>query len=505
MSRLPRALAPATAIVALAALAPAAHAASTATFPESGPTTATVQMTDLGPSSPTVHLVVTVADPAHLSSTHIFLGGDTLAPDVAIGTDGVHDARYDDNYDGELSSASCSIYDSTRTYVAPVATSADSFSADLPKGEVIAFEDTRVAVGDTLTDGTCDNGTGLHGVAIDYLGTKQTIDGFSWAAPAAPAVTATPGRRQVTLSFDRERGTQYDVYRVVGGVRDAAPFVSNVRGADRDVVIDRDDNGHRLDAGTDYRFQVQATRLFNVWNDARDDMYQPTSPFSATVSAAPAPVQPVRFLATPPASTTERTATLSWAIDGNDAGEAPFCVLDASAEVPCTTTGATLTGVALGAHTFAVYPADGESGFTATWTVVAPDAAPAPAVVPPVIAPVPPVTNRTTDRDGDGIQNTWLIGGKPATAPSAPKATITAKGVTLKLPAAAKTVKAIRIYRADGKGAYTLVKTVSRKGGTLVDGKIKPGHTYHYKTVAVNAKGQQSKASKAVSAKIHKK
>src|SRR4051794_36261103 len=264
MSRLPRALAPATAIVALAALAPAAHAASTATFPESGPTTATVQMIDPGPSSPTVHLVVTVADPAHLSSTHIFLGGDTLAPDVAIGTDGVHDARYDDNYDGELSSASCSIYDSSRTYVAPVTTSADSFAADLPKGEVIAFEDTRVAVGDTVTDAACDNGTGLHGVAIDYLDTKQTIDGFSWAAPAAantppaprgsPPSTPhkrgraaawggpppppappppTPARRQVTLSFARERGPQYAVYRVVGGVRDATPFVSNVRGTDR--------------------------------------------------------------------------------------------------------------------------------------------------------------------------------------------------------------------------------------------------------------------------------
>ena len=62
-----------------------------------------------------------------------------------------------------------------------------SFSADLPKGEVIAFESTGVDVGIVGRDAPCVS-HGFHGVEIDYV-SHETIDGFSWADPAAPVVT----------------------------------------------------------------------------------------------------------------------------------------------------------------------------------------------------------------------------------------------------------------------------------------------------------------------------
>jgi hypothetical protein len=61
------------------------------------------------------------------------------------------------------------------------------------------------------------------------------------------------------------------------------------------------------------------------------------------------------------------------------------------------------------------------------------------------------------------------------------------------------------VYRADGKGAYKLVKTITAKSKTFTDKKVKAGHTYKYKTVGVNANGQQGKASTAVTAKVKNK
>ena len=109
------------------------------------------------------------------------------------------------------------------------------------------------------------------------------------------------------------------------------------------------------------------------------------------------------------------------------------------------------------------------------------------------------------DPDGDGIKNTWLIGGKPAPAPGTPKASVVDGDVKLKLKKAPKGAKKIRVYRADGKGRYKLVKTLAPKRKSFIDKKVKPGHTYKYKTVGVNAKGQQGKASKTATAKVKKK
>ena len=46
--------------------------------------------------------------------------------------------------------------------------------------------------------------------------------------------------------------------------------------------------------------------------------------------------------------------------------------------------------------------------------------------------------------------------------------------------------------------------TVSPKAKTFTDKKVKPGKTYRYKSVAVNAKGQQGAASKPVTVKVKK-
>ena len=110
----------------------------------------------------------------------------------------------------------------------------------------------------------------------------------------------------------------------------------------------------------------------------------------------------------------------------------------------------------------------------------------------------PPVTTAPkdpVDLDGDGITNNWLVGGKAAPAPGTPKAKVSSDKVKLKLVAAPKGAKKIRVYRADGKGGFKLVKTLTVKSKTFTDKKVKAGHTYKYKTVGVNAKGQQGKAS----------
>ena len=53
----------------------------------------TVQITDPEPASDTVHLTVTAAGLGDVHDTKVFLGGDGSAPYLAIGVDGVHDAR----------------------------------------------------------------------------------------------------------------------------------------------------------------------------------------------------------------------------------------------------------------------------------------------------------------------------------------------------------------------------------------------------------------------------
>jgi hypothetical protein len=521
MTRFPRLLlAPLSVAAAFAVGAPAAQAVSTVKFPESGTTVTTVAITDPSPASDTVHLVVTAADASKLASTKVFLGGDGSAPYFSVGVDGVRDARYDAEGEsgGDLSTSACSVIDSSLRYdSAPVtvAPGGASFSADLPKGEVISFQSTGVAVGIVGVDPPCDS-YGFHGLAINYVNDHQRIDGFDWEAPPAPVVTAvTGGRRQVALSFDQKPGTSYDIYRVVDGVRSATPFRQNIRGSGDDVqvVLTEDDEQQSLTPGTQYAFQVQAVRLFNVISG--NDVTNPTSPFSATATATTAAAQVVRFTTVPQASTTDRNARFSWSIDANADGEAPFCFLDetntSATEVPCTATGANVEGLSVGTHTLAVYPSDGEGTYQYTWSVTAVPATPSatPAAPTPAPAPATPAApaapKNLSDLDGDGISNTWLVAGKPAPAPGTPKATVTGGRVKLKLAAAPKGATKVRVYRADGKAAFKLVKTLAPKSSTFTDAKVKAGHTYKYKTVGVNAKGQQGKASKSATATVRKK
>ena len=212
----------------------------------------------------------------------------------------------------------------------------------------------------------------------------------------------------------------------------------------------------------------------------------------ATVTTAA--VQTLPFSATPAASTTTRSAQFSWTISANDAGEAPLCVLDPSetsgTEIPCAATGATIDGLSVGAHTLVVYPVRRRRDLllhAGPWSTLPPTPPPAPVNPPDAHDAEEPI-----DLDGDGIDNSWLIGGKPAPAPRhAEGARHRRQRQAQALAAARKGAKKIRVYRADGKGGYKLVKTLTPKSKTFTDKKVKPGHTYKYKTVAVNAKGQQ--------------
>jgi hypothetical protein len=485
--------------------APAANAADTVGFPDLISPVTTVQITDPGPAFDTVHLVVTAADPAKRDNTKVFLGGSASSAYVSIGVDGVRDARYDAEFENsELSTPTCSIYDSSLRFddIAVTTPTSSTFVADLPKGEIIWAAGVGVDAGIVLTDGACaSSDLNFNGLSLDWLADNQTIDGFAWNAPATPVITAaTGGRRQVALSFDQERGTDYKIFRVVNGVRESSPFVVNVHSDGNDVqfVIDQDANERLLDVGTEYAFQVEAhRRFFNAQS------VEPTSPFSATATAMTTPFQTIQIASGPAASTTARSAQFSWSIT-NDAGDAPWCGLDMSefsgTEVPCSTTGASIDGLALGAHTFTVYPSYGEVPATYSWTIVAP-----PVVAPPVVTPPVTTPKNPTDLDGDGINNNWLVGGKAAPAPGTPKAKVSAGKVELKLTAAPKGATKVRVYRADGKGGFKLVKTLTAKSKTFTDKTVKAGHTYKYKTVGVNAKGQQGKASNTATAKVKKK
>jgi hypothetical protein len=506
--RFQRMLAPLLVTAACAVAAPAALAADTVTFPEGMPPETTVTLTDDGMSASTVKLTVTVADSGDLAKTKVFFGGDGEAPYFVVGLDGVSDSRYDDTVDEELTTPDCAVYGSSMRYddvhITPVG--ADSFTAELPKGELIAFQDTRVAVGVVGQDTHCDS-FGVDGLDIDYLNNHQRVGDFTWSSPTAPVVTATGGRGQIALSFDHERGTHYTIYKVVGGTPESTPLVDWINGDDDDVqyVVTEDTDRNPLVAGTEFTFVVRATRDFHMDTDGEESSL--FSGLSAPATATTTPYQTVQFTGGPAASTTARSAQLSWSMTGNDAGVAPWCGLDqtetSGTEVPCTATGASIDTLAVGAHTLTVYPDySNGTGYTYSWTVTEVPTTPPPVVTPPT-APTAP--KNAADLDGDGITNTWLVGGKAAAAPGTPKANVSGGKVKLKLTAAPKGAKSIRVYRADGKGGYKLVKTLKPKSKSFTDAKVKPGHSYKYKTVAVNAKGEQGKASGTATAKVKKK
>ena len=169
--------------------------------------------------------------------------------------------------------------------------------------------------------------------------------------------------------------------------------------------------------------------------------------------------------------------------------------------MPCSATGASIDGVAVGPHTLTVFPPDGEGVYSYSWTVTAVPAAPVPAPVAPVVASPATVL---TDPDGDGIKNTWLVNGRPAAAPGIPKARVRGGNVKLKLGTAPRGAKKIRVFRAVGNGSYKLVKTLAPKTEAFTDKNVKSGRKYSYKTVGVNAAGQQGKASKKATVEVRK-
>jgi hypothetical protein len=143
----------------------------------------------------------------------------------------------------------------------------------------------------------------------------------------------------------------------------------------------------------------------------------------------------------------------------------------------------------------------------------------APVVTPPVNpqppvhptdpkTPVNPTDPKTpvnpTDKDGDGIRNDWLVHGKPAAAPSKPKARrTTSKSVTVKLPKASKGTK-IAVYFRTGKGKFVKAKGKVTKKHELTIKGLKKNTAYEIKTVKVKG-GKQSAASKPIKVKTKKK
>jgi hypothetical protein len=132
-----------------------------------------------------------------------------------------------------------------------------------------------------------------------------------------------------------------------------------------------------------------------------------------------------------------------------------------------------------------------------------PPPAPAPAPAPVVTTPTKPAA----DPDKDGIKNDWLVGGKPAAAPSAPKVSrTTAHGAVLTLPKAPKG-GTIRVFaRVAGTGEFKAVTAkVDKKTGKATISGLKAGQRYEIKVVAADKAGRQTQASKAVTVKTKKR
>ena len=228
MSRRSRLLAPVCVAAAFAVAAPAAHAA-TITFPAGGPVATTVTITDPGPASDSVHLTVTAADPGKLADTHVFFGASQ--PWFAIGSrrrprsplrrqrrpraDRVLPLRQH----GHLRR--------------PGRSQRGQLLRRPAEGRAHLLRRHRRRRGHRGRRHAVQQRRHRRPRHRLPINSTQEIDGFSWDLPAAPALSATGGRRQVALSFDQDRGTQYDIYRVVDGVRTS--YESNVRGNGDDV------------------------------------------------------------------------------------------------------------------------------------------------------------------------------------------------------------------------------------------------------------------------------
>jgi hypothetical protein len=183
-----------------------------------------------------------------------------------------------------------------------------------------------------------------------------------------------------------------------------------------------------------------------------------TSPANGSTTATSLPVVTV---------TTEPGAIAHVLVD--DVGEEADQTADSNGKVTFTLTQA----LADGGHALHVWSRDAAGNYgdlTATTFTVATPKAPPVVVAPPVVTP--PVTTtpkNPVDLDGDGITNNWLVGGKAAPAPGTPKAKVSSDKVELKLAAAPKGATKVRVYRADGKGGFKLVKTLTVKSKTFTD------------------------------------
>ena len=380
MRSLPRLLAPLSIAAAFAVAAPAAQAelpASSTYFPGANGHGVVVDITDTDHSDNTVHLTVTPDVAADLESTKVFLGGTaTTLPHDAVDTAGVHQADY--GQDPELDTT-CSLYGGALIAPDPavvVDPDGTSFSVDLPKGEVIGTDDVGVMAGidDVKTSDDDCSFEGIEGLKVNYGDDHQIVDGFDWVDPPEFEVVASGGRGFVELVFDQEWGTDYDIYRVVGGVREDAPFSAN-HGGDGDdahVVLTESDLQEQITPGTEYAFRVEAVRRFYIFDDTHPDADYTYRTFSAevTVHHRGGPDarlhSPRRRLRRPPAAPSS-----GWTMSANDAGQAPFCILLSHPRPgvftlrghrdPLHRDGCDgLDGLSVGAHTLYVYPADVE-------------------------------------------------------------------------------------------------------------------------------------------------
>ena len=229
----------------------------------------------------------------------------------------MHQADY--GQDPELDTT-CSLYGGALIAPDPavvVDPDGTSFSVDLPKGEVIGTDDVGVMAGIDDVETSDDDCTfeGIEGLKVNYGDDHQIVDGFDWVDPPEFEVVASGGRGFVELVFDQEWGTDYDIYRVVGGVREDAPSREPRRRRRRRPRRPHRERPARADhPGTEYTFQVEAVRRFYIFDDTHPDADYTYRTFSAEVTASSAAVQTLQFLSTPPATTTDRNAQFGWSI-----------------------------------------------------------------------------------------------------------------------------------------------------------------------------------------------
>jgi hypothetical protein len=132
-------------------------------------------------------------------------------------------------------------------------------------------------------------------------------------------------------------------------------------------------------------------------------------------------------------------------------------------------------------------------------TVVNPTPTPTP--TPPTPPTPTPTPKPVPTKPSSGLPAvTWLIGGKPAKAPSAPHVKLSGHTLVLSLPKHHGGVVTYRVYRRTANGKYVKVGAV--RGGQLVERHLKTGVKYTFAVVAVNAHGKVTKASKPVSVKV---